>query len=803
MDKLIKDLQFGLRLLRKNPAFTVVAILTLGLSIGANSAIFDVVNGVLLKPLPYKDPDRIVRVFENHPRSPKFPISPANFLDYRERNDVFEDFCTFLRRDLDLTIDGRPERLTGMSVSHGFFRLLGFEPELGRAFLPTDEIEGNQRVAIISHSIWERYFGKDPGIIGSPITLSGLPFTIVGVMRPGLQHVGGDYRSLPHGGAVDVWWPLPMDPKFRTSHFLNAVARIKPQLTREQAEAGMNIIAAQLEQEHPEDKDWRISLVPLRDEIVGSAQTMLWILFGAAGFVLMIACVNIANLLLSTSTARQKEIAVRTALGASRGRLIRQMLTESMLISILGAIAGLVVAKLGVDALVALAPKQIPRLHMISLDWRTFTFTLAAALVTGALFGLAPAIQTSRVGLNESLKESGRGSAGGPRHNRLRGLLVIAEVSLAFVLLIGAGLLIRTFYYLQRVDPGFEPSGVVTASITLPGARYKTPRDGAAFYRELMTRLSTLPGASSAGGGSDLPWTGYDENTGFGIEGRQFSDDDYPSAQYHFATPDYFRTLGVPLVDGRFFTDADDIDAPKVIVINRSLADRYWPDGDAVGKRVRVWGATRTIAGIVGDLKDSPGALRAKPGFFFPIAQQMQSDLIVAVRSKIEAAGMVSAIRATVSDLDKDLPLSDIKTLDQVASAAVARTRFTMLLLSVFAGVALLLAAIGIYGVISYSLSQRTHEIGIRIALGAQSTDIIAMVAREGMSLAFVGILAGLVSAIALTRVMASLLFGVGVTDPITFVSIGAILAGVALGACLVPARRTLTMDPATALRHE
>jgi len=349
MDKLIKDLQFGLRLLRKNPAFTAVAILTLGLSIGANSAIFDVVNGVLLKPLPYKDPDRIVRVFENHPRSPKFPISPANFLDYRERNDVFEDFCTFLRRDLDLTIDGRPERLTGMSVSHGFFRLLGFEPELGRAFLPTDEIEGNQRVAIISHSIWERYFGKDPAIIGSPITLSGMPFTIVGVMRPGLQHVGGEYRSLPHGGAVDVWWPLPMDPKYRTSHFLNAVARIKPQLTREQAEAGMNIIAAQLEQEHPEDKDWRISLVPLRDEIVGSAQTMLWILFGAAGFVLLIACVNIANLLLSTSTARQKEIAVRTALGASRGRLIRQMLTESMLISVLGAIAGLIVAKLGVD----------------------------------------------------------------------------------------------------------------------------------------------------------------------------------------------------------------------------------------------------------------------------------------------------------------------------------------------------------------------------------------------------------------------------------------------------------------------
>ncbi len=803
MENLIQDLRFGLRLLRKNPGFTAVAVFTLALSIGANAAIFDVVNGVLLRPLPYKDPDRIVRVFERHPRVPKFPISPANFLDYRARNDVFDDFATFVRRDLDLSLGEKPERLTGMSVSHGFFHLLGFEPELGRAFLPADEIKGNQHVAIISHALWERIFGKDTAIVGAPITLSGMSFTIVGVMAPGLQHVGGDYRSLPHGGAVDVWSPLTMDPRVRTSHFLNAIARIKPGIALEQAEAQMNVIATQLEEQHPENKDWRIQLVPLRDEIVGGAKTMLLILFGAAGFVLLIACVNIANLLLATATTRQKEIAVRTALGAGRFRLIRQMLTESVLIAALGGIAGLLVAKWGIAALVAFGPKQIPRLHMISLDWRTFAFTLTAALLTGALFGLAPALQISRVNLNESLKEGGRGASGGSRHNRLRGLLVIAEVSLAFVLLIGAGLLMRTFYYLQKVDPGFNPENVITASIGLPGARYASAKEASRFYRELLARLAALPGVKSAGATSDLPWSGYDENTSFGIEGRQFSDDESPSAQYHFATPEYFNTLAIPLVAGRFFTDADDADAPRVIVINKSMANRYWPDEDAVGKRVRLWGETRTIAGIVGDLKDSPGELRAKPGFFFPIAQQAQTDLVIAMRTQGDPLSMVAAMRSELAALDRDLPLSDIKTLDQVASAAVARTRFTLLLLSVFAGVALLLAAIGIYGVMSYAVTQRTHEIGIRVALGAQRRDVVGMVARQGLTLALIGMAAGLTGALVLTRVMSSLLFGVSATDPITFAAIAGLLMAVALGACFVPARRAMKLDPMAALRHE
>jgi predicted permease len=803
MTNLIQDLRFGLRLLRKNPGFTTVALFTLALSIGANAAIFDVVNGVLLKPLPYKDPDRIVRVFESHPRFPKFPISPANFLDYREQNDVFEDFATFARGDVDLTVDEKPERLTGMRVSHGFFHLLGYEPELGRAFLPTDEIKGNENVAIISRALWERSLGKDPAIIGAPVILSGMSFTIIGVIGPGLQHVGGDYHSLPHGGNVDVWWPLTMDPRVRTSHFLNAIGRLKSNITREQAEARLNVIAQQLEEQHPEDKDWRIRLVSLRDEIVGGTQNMLLILFGAAGFVLLIACVNIANLLLATATVRQKEIAVRTALGAGRLRLIRQMLTESLLVAVFGGAAGLLVAKLGIDALVALGPKEIPRLQMVSLDWRTFAFTLIAALLTGTLFGLAPALHVSRVNLSESLKEGSRGSSGGSRQNRLRGFLVIAEVSLAFVLLIGAGLLVRTFFYLQKADPGFNPERVLTATIDLPFARYSTGREAATFYRELLGRLAALPGVQGAAATSDLPWTGYDENTSFGIEGRQFSDDEHPSAQYHFASADYFRTLGIPLLAGRFFNEADNSDAPYVIVINKSMADRYWPEGDAVGKRVRLWGETRTIAGIIGDLKDSPGELRAKPGFFFPLSQQPQSNMVLLLRTHGEPTNLLGALRSEIAALDKDLPLSDVNTLEQITRSAVARTRFTMLLLSVFAGVALLLAAVGIYGVMSYSVTQRTHEIGIRVALGAQRRDVIGLISRQGMMLALAGLGAGLIASLALTRLMSTLLFGVSATDPITFAGTAMLLTGVALGACLVPAWRAMKMDPMDALRHE
>jgi predicted permease len=479
------------------------------------------------------------------------------------------------------------------------------------------------------------------------------------------------------------------------------------------------------------------------------------------------------------------------------------MLTESLLMAVLGGGAGMFVASVGINALVALGPKEIPRLHMISLDWRTLAFTTVASLLTGALFGLAPAIQVSRVNINESVKEGGRGSSGGSRHNRLRGLLVTAEVSMAFVLLIGAGLLMRTFFQLQKVDPGFNPEKVLTAIIDLPGARYRNTQEASTFYRELIARLATLSGVEGAAATSDLPWTGYDENTSFGIEGRQFSDDEQPSAQYHFATPGYFRALGIPLLAGRFFGDADDADAPRVIVINKSMADRYWPDEDAVGKRVRLWGATRTIAGVVGDLKDSPGELSARPGFFFPLSQQTQSHVVLVLRTYGEPLSLTAALRDELAALDRDLPLSELKTLEQVAHSAVARARFAMMLLGVFAGVALLLAAVGIYGVMSYSVTQRTHEIGIRVALGAQRREVIVLIARQGLTMALTGLGVGLAAALALTRVLSSLLFQVSATDPLTYALIAALLLAVALGACFVPARRATRMDPLLALRHE
>ena len=812
METLWQDLRFGARMLVKNPGFTAVAALTLALGVGANSAIFSVVNGVLLKPLPYKEPERLVRVFENHPTFPKFPISPANFLDYREQSRVFEDFAIFHRRDLQLAEGERPERLTAMLVSAGFFHLLGFEPVLGRAFLRDDELEANSRVVVLSHRLWQSHFASDPHVIGRSVKLNGDLFTVVGVMPPGLQHVGGDYHSLPHGENVDVWWPVPLSRirNQRGSHYLNAIGRLKPGVTREQAEAEMNVIARRLEQQYPgSNKDWRIRLIPLRQEIVGQVRPMLLVVLGAVGCVLLIACVNVANLLLSRATAREKEIAVRSALGAARWRIVRQILTESMLIALLGGVLGLMLGVWGVRALVALSPDKLPRLHMVGIDGRMFGFTLAVSLLTGVIFGLAPAFPVSKANLNELLKSGSRGATGGLRHARLRGLLVIAEVSLAFVLLIGAGLLLRSFISLQRVDPGFNPERVLTASVNMSYARYSDQRLLATFFQRLLAKIQTLPGVRSAGATTDLPWTGYDENTSFVIEGRPMSEDRGPHARYHSVTPDYFRTIGVPLITGRFLAERDDVDAPRVMLINQAMARRYWPNESAVGQRFsfdhrpseKDW---ITIVGIVGDVKDTPSAAEAEPAFYWPLAQNIwQREVFLAVRTEVDPFTLVEPVRREVLALDKDLAVSDVNTLEQIAAAAVNGPRFALLLVAVFAGVALALAAVGIYGVMSYSVGQRTHEIGIRLALGARKGDVLRLVIKQGIVLVLIGAAIGVVSAFALTRVMATLLYGVSATDPLTFAGISLLLVAVALAACYLPARRAMRVDPMVALRYE
>ncbi|MCI0389445.1 MAG: ABC transporter permease [Acidobacteria bacterium] len=807
---MFQDLSYGMRMLLKSRAFTVVAVLTLALGIGANTTIFSVVNGVLLKPLPYREPQQLVRVFESSRTYPKFPMSPGNFRDYRDQNNVFESFALYTREDLELSMDGRPELLPAMRVSAGFFQTLGFQPALGREFRREDESPGNTQVAILSYGLWQRRFGSDPNVVGRVVAFSGNPFTVVGVLPAGVQHVGGDYRSQPHGETVDVWWPMQLSAKSpRFAHFVNTVGRMKPGVTREQAAADFNVIAGRLEKQYPNtNADWRIRIHLLHEEIVGHTRTTLLVLLGAVISVLLIACVNVANLMLARATVREREIAVRAALGAGRARIIRQLLTESLLFAVIGGLAGLYLAKLAIDALIALGPAQLPRLHMVGIDGSILAFTLGISMLTGVLFGLAPALQSLKLNLYDLLKEGGRSGSSGARQRRLRNALVIAEVALALVLLIGAGLLMRSFLKLQQTDPGFKPDGVLTLSFSLPRARYSQPEKTFDLYQRLIERVSALPGVKSAGATSDLPWTGYDENSGFTIEGKTFPPNQEPTARYHFVTPTYFSTIGVPLQSGRWFDSRDIHLAPQVLLINQSLARRYWPGEEAVGKRITFSGQPKekdwiTVIGVVGDVKDYPNSPEAVPAFYWPHAQQPSTDMFLAVRAEGQPLGLIEAVRREVSALDKDLAVAEVRMLDTIAAVGLAGQRFTLLLVGLFAGMALALAAVGIYGVMAYLVAQRTHEIGIRVALGAQARDVLRLIIRQGLALVISGVAIGLITAFALTRLMESLLFEVKATDPVTFIIISMLLAGVALLSCYLPARRATKVDPLVALRHE
>ena len=810
MNNLLQDMRYALRTLLKNPGFAFISILTLALGIGANTAIFSVVNGVLLKPLPYPAPDQLIRVFERSQSQPRFPMAQGNFQDYRDQVTNLSGLALYTRHDMELSKDDQPERLAALGVTAGFFELLGVRPLLGREFRREDELPGNTSLVILSHALWQRRFNGDPSIVGKVITLSGQPYTIVGVMPGGVQHVGGDYRSLPHGESVDVWGPLEIKPQAgRGAHFCNAIGRMKPGVTVAQVEAEFNIIADRLAQQYPRTNEgWRIAVKPLHEEIVGRAQTTLLLLFGAVFFVLLIVCVNVANLLLARATVREREVAVRAALGAGRWRIVRQLLTESVLLAALGGAAGILLAKWLIAALSVLGQEQLPRLQAVSLDGRILLFTLALTLLTGVLFGLAPALQAGQLDLNEVLKEGGRGGGSGRRERRLRGVLVIAEVALALVLLVGAGLLMRSFVKLQQINPGFNPERVLTASLTLPRARYGDPIQIDAFQKQLLERLNGLLGAQSVGLTSDLPWTGYDENAGFNIEGKTFPPDQEPSARYHYVSADYFRTIGVPLHAGRFFSADDRAGTPDVVLINRSMAERYWPAESAVGKRFTFASQPKendwyTVVGVVGDVKDFPYSPATEPAFYWPMTQKRTREMILAMRTNANPSQLVETVRGEIRALDKDLPLAEVKTLEAVAKTAVAGQRFTLWLVGVFALTALLLAAIGIYSVLSYLAAQRTHEIGIRMALGAKRQDVLRLLIGQGMGLALLGVSLGLVASLVLTRLLKSLLFNVSATDPITFAAIALLLITVALLACYIPARRATKIDPLEALRYE
>ena len=810
IENVASDLRYAIRSLRRTPAFTAIIVLTLALSIGANSAIFSVIQGVLLRPLPYAQPDSLVRIYFQSNSQPKFPLNPNDFLDFRKGARAFESIAAMTRNDVQLSGAGEPVMLSSFQISAGYFHLLGFSPARGREFSADDELHERGRSAILSDRLWRTRFSADPAILGRTIMLNEVPFTVVGVMPPGFHHPGNTYQSVAQGESVDIWCPFDFYafPKDRGSHYLDAFGRLKPGISPQQATTDLTAVLSQIVAAHPNLKGWRTYTLPLYQETIGRARNMLLMLMGAVGLLLLIACVNAANLLLARASARVREIAVRSALGAARGRIIRQLLTESLVIALAGAALGTLLAIGGVRALVASLPAAFPRAAEIRLDSGVFLFTLLVAVLTGILFGMVPALTASRADLQRSL--SGRGNTAGGHQSRLRSALVIGESGLACVLLIGAGLLLHSFVNLLRTDPGFRPQQVLTAFVSLPRAEYRDDTQNALFFKELVEKLRVQPGVTAVGVGSDLPWTGYDENYGgYAIEGRS---DDYNSkttARYHSASTDYFRALGIPLIGGRYLTDRDSKDAPSVVVINETMAHLYWPGEDAVGKRISFDDHPTSekdwirIVGVVRDIKDQPDSAAMKPAFWMAYAQQPTRRTSVVIRFTSTPSEAAAQLRQAVRQLNPDLAIADLRFMDQIASAAFSSQRFALFLVALFAALALALATFGIYGVISYSVNQRMGEFGLRMALGARPWDLTRMIVGRGMALAAVGATGGLICAIAFGRLLSTLLYSVRPADPITLTAVAMLALGTASIACYLPARRATGADPLLSLRSE
>ncbi|HTG16619.1 MAG TPA: ABC transporter permease, partial [Blastocatellia bacterium] len=700
------------------------------------------------------------------------------------------------------------ERVWGVVTTASLFPVLGVKPILGRVFQPDDENRGAGRVVVISQSLWERRFASDPNVVGQKLPANGEPLTIIGVMPAVFRFPAETDLWIPPRQSVPehVLRPTVNMATNRDNHYLDAIASLKPGVTLEQARADMNAVARRIEEQNPGEMDRGVSLVTLREYEVGDIRPTLLILFGAVGFVLLIACANVANLLLARAATRHKEIAVRTALGANRLRLVRQLLTESLVLSVAGGGLGLLFAIWGITPLIALMPANMPGAKDMRVDGKVLGFTLAVSLVTALVFGLVPALQATKSDLNESLKEGGRGGTAGAHRSRARSLLVVSEIALSLVLLIGAGLMIKSFIRLEQVNPGFETRNVLTMRLSLPAAQYPDGRRRATFFQQVVERIAAVPGAESVAAISRLPLTPGNSSRSFEIEGKpNDSSGDGPIADYRVISSDYFRALGIPLLKGRAFTEQDNGDAPATAIINETAARRYWPNEDPLGKRLRIesddpW---MEIVGVVGNVKHVGLDSQSKAELYLPYLKDPWPFMTVVVRSASNPKSLADAMRNEVWAVDKDLPVPDIKTMDELLSGSVARRRFNTMLLGIFAAVALVLAAVGIYGVMSYSVTQRTHEIGIRMALGAKQSDVVKLVVGQGITLALIGVGLGLAGALALTRVLASLLFEVGTTDPVTFVAISILLTGVALGACFVPARRAAKVDPMIALRYE
>ncbi len=806
LETLLQDVRYGIRMLRKNPGFTAIAVFTLALGIGANTAIFSLINTVLLRPLPYKNADQLVTVW-GYNRTRGFTtdlVSPLDFADWRSQNHVFEGMAASTDVTYTLTGAGEPTLIIAYSFSSDYFHVLGVAPLLGRTFLPEEEQPGKNHVAVLSYSFWQNHFGRNPAIVGQSITLNGAPYTIVGVMP----------ASFKYPQLTELWTPLTPIPEAandRDYRYLRVMARLKPGATLRQAQTEMNAIAARLASAYPKTnkEEDATNLIGLREMISGDIRPALLVLLCAVSFVLLIACANVANLLLSRAAGRQKEVAVRVALGASQARLVRQFLTESVLLGLIGGAFGVALASLCTRAMVTMFPPtifnlSIPHLEQIPIDGWVLGFAAAVSLITGAVFGLVPALHAG-VNTNDSLKETGRGQAGSARGSRFRSALVVTELALSLMLLTAAGLTLRSFVYLLRGDLGFNPERVLTMRVLPPSSKYKTDAQLIAFSNRAVEQIQSLHGVKAAGTVTFLPLSGWYGERTVALEGQAIPQSQRPMALWSSVTPDYFRAMGIPLLKGRFFGESDNQDAPGVAIISKSLARKIAPNGELLDKQINVDGVKGAveIVGVVGDVHQLGITSEMTSGIYLPFAQLPAPIICFAIRTAEDPYSVAKAAERAIWNVDKDQAVAYVMSMSQLASESLAPQRVTMLMLGAFGGMALLMAAIGLYGVIANSVAQRTHEIGVRMSLGARPGDVLKLVLGQGLGLVMVGLAIGLGGAFVLMRFVSSLLYGIRPTDPVTLAGAALVLAGVALLASFVPARRAMRVDPMVALRYE
>jgi putative ABC transport system permease protein len=813
MTGLLQDLRYALRQLRKNPQFTALALLIVALGIGANTAIFSVVNAVLLRPLPFPQSERLVQVWHVPPAASfhgmsTFAVSPANYLDWLDQSRVFEQMAIYGRNSFNLTNQSQPEAVMAARVSSAFFSVLRVHPLLGRAFMPEEDQSGRDHVALISQAFWQSHCGSNPNIVGQKIILDQQGYTVVGVMPAKFFFPAPDTEWQPQ-----VWTPLGWTDKERAvrgNHNYLVLGRLKPEVSLKQAQAEMNTISRRLEQQYPaDDKGWGAVVVPLRDQLVGEVRPALLVLLGAVAFVLLIACANLANLLLAKTLAKSKEIAIRTALGASRIRVLRQVLSETIVLALLGGTFGLLLAHIGIVSIVSFLSAKLPRAGEIGLDGRVLGFTFAMSIVTGVLAGLAPAWRLTKSNVNEQLKQGSGRTGSDQSGNRTRSALVVAEIALSLTLLISAGLMVRSLWRLRNVDPGFDPHNLLTLTLDLPPVKYAEPTQQLGFVDEVLRRVRVLPGVDSAGAIDALPLSGNGSTQPIAVEGHPSLEmSEQPEVAVRTITPGYIYATRVAMLKGRDFTEADAADKPAAILISESLAERFWPNENPIGKRLTLSffpGTSREVVGVVGDVKqDGLEVAERIATLYVPLAQTPNHrGLSLVVRTRSNRVNLVSAVTDAVHQVDGEEPVVDVMTMDEILSGSVAQQRFNMLLLAAFAGLALFLAAVGIYGVLSYAVKRRLQEIGIRMALGAGRGDVLRMILGQGLRLAFMGVCIGLVASLGLTRFLTSQLFEVKASDPLTLTGVSLLLVTVSLAACYLPARRATKVEPTVALRYE